>query len=386
MTITGREPRLIVTRSQMRGYQRLSPRRLATLLNVLPADAIALDAAGAMLFSDDFYVRYNAARRLSERGDREARLVLVDALNRGDARTRASVVRHLHRFSWYAAEDLLRQAWADEDARVREAAVYALCDLHELAAYEWLADILAGESDAVREAAAWGLRDHTDSAAVPVLAMVLRADDPEVRIKALEALAANGTPDVLAVATDALDDPHHEVAYYAALALIEVGGAAVLPDLIAAVARTTGSRLEPLLRGLFHAANYLHLDLLALPESGDLLDALTHALADDQPEARLAAVWLLAGMPDSRAAALLVDVFQAEADPAVQSQVLRIAISLMAAGATDPLIRAGLDSPHAGVRALAGAYRDAIQAGTLAQFDPGDVAARPLTRDELRWQ
>ncbi|MBN2305679.1 MAG: HEAT repeat domain-containing protein, partial [Anaerolineae bacterium] len=197
--ITGHEPRLSTTRAGSRGMQRLSPRRLATLLNVLGPDSISLDAAAAMLHHEGFFVRYNAARLLAERGDREARLILADALENGSAPTRASIARHLGRFSWYVAESLLRAALADPDERVREGAVYALCDLRELAAYRLLTDTLSTETDPVRKAAAWSLRHCHDSAAVPVLAETLRARDPDVRIQALEALSANNTPAAIPV-------------------------------------------------------------------------------------------------------------------------------------------------------------------------------------------
>jgi HEAT repeat protein len=214
LSITGREPRISSSYGVKRGWQRLSPRRLGTLLNVLPPHAIALDAAAEMLHHDDFYVRYNAARLLGERGDRDARLIMQRALDSGSGPTRASVARQMHRFSWYAAEPLIRQALKDEDERVREGAVYALCDLRELAAYQLLAAIMPGETDAVRAAAAWGLRNCQDSAAVPVLAAVLDSGDPDVRIKAIEALSGSRTAEAVPVVTDALHhDPDHEVVY-----------------------------------------------------------------------------------------------------------------------------------------------------------------------------
>src|SRR5688572_4283633 len=110
--ITGREPRLAVNTSK-HGQRRLSLRHLATMLNVLPPEAISLDAAAAMLRNDEFFVRYNAARMLSRRGDREARLIMQDALVNGEPRTRATVARHLFGFSWFAAEPLIKQALKD---------------------------------------------------------------------------------------------------------------------------------------------------------------------------------------------------------------------------------------------------------------------------------
>jgi len=64
ITLTGREPRL----THKKGHYRLSLRGLGTMLNVLPPEAISLEAAAAALGSKDFYVRYNAARLLRRRG------------------------------------------------------------------------------------------------------------------------------------------------------------------------------------------------------------------------------------------------------------------------------------------------------------------------------
>ncbi|MEO0563228.1 MAG: hypothetical protein AAF125_14060, partial [Chloroflexota bacterium] len=57
--ITGREPRLTIVGG--RGERRLSLRGVATMLNMLPPEAISMDAAEAALRSEDFFVRYNAS-------------------------------------------------------------------------------------------------------------------------------------------------------------------------------------------------------------------------------------------------------------------------------------------------------------------------------------
>jgi bilin biosynthesis protein len=377
--VTGREPRLIVTSSTRRGYQRLPLRRLGTLLNALPPGAISLDAAAEMLRSDDFYVRYNAARLLAERADRDARLIMQAAIRDGNAPTRASAARHLHRFSWYAAEPLIRQALADEDERVREGAVYALCDLRELAAYQVLVDVIPGETDIVRSAAAWGLRNCQDSAAVPVLAAALGADDPEVRIKALEVLSANNTPEAAAVVETALhDDRDHEVVYNAVLSLIELRGADGLYALADLIARTCGARLDPLLRGLFHATNYLHMPLTVHPSIDALIAALAHALTDPVPSARMAAVWTLAWMRDARADALLREAFFREVESEVQAHMLRVTVSLMAE-AGQAMMDAALSSADDTVREQA----ERLQKIARATYDESDTASKPLSREEL---
>ena len=76
--ITGREPRLAV--SSGTGQRRLSLRGVANMLNMLPPEAVAVDAAEAALRSDDFFVRYNAAKMLARRGDRDARVTMEKVL------------------------------------------------------------------------------------------------------------------------------------------------------------------------------------------------------------------------------------------------------------------------------------------------------------------
>src|SRR5690349_12537663 len=221
--ITGREPRLAINNTKQ-GKRRLSLRHLATMLNVLPPEAISLDAAAEMLRNEEFFVRYNAAKMLSRRGDREARLIMQEVLTNGEPRPRATVARHLYGFSWFSAEPLIKIALKDKDARVREGAIYALCDLREMNAYQLMVDVLKNEEDNVREAAAWGLRDCQDSAAVPVLKVVMEAKDPDVRIKALEALGQNDTPEAMPIVRQAMNDPEPDVKYAATLSLLELAG------------------------------------------------------------------------------------------------------------------------------------------------------------------
>jgi HEAT repeat protein len=380
-SITGREPR--ISASKKRGWQRLSSRRLGSLLTMLAPGAITPDAAAAMLHHDNFYVRYNAARLLGERGDREARLIMQNALDTGSGPTRASVARQLHRFSWFAAESVIRQALDDEDERVREGAVYALCDLRELAAYHLLTAIVPGETDTVRAAAAWGLRNCQDSAAVPVLAAVLESSDPEVRIKALEALSGSRTAEAIPVVTHALHhDSDHEVVYHSVLSLLELRGDTCLFDLADWVRHTSGARLEPVLRGLFHATNYLHVRLDAHPAAESLLAALSHAVEDTHPAARQAAVWLLAWMRLDKASDILEQAFRREQDAEVQAHMLRVTFSLMSPSASR-LAEIAQHSPDPFIATLADRFLAAAERGAFASYDEDAVAERPLGEDEL---
>lgn len=327
--ITGREPAL-ASGFRKGGKTRLSLRRLATMVNMLPPEAISLEAANEMLRNEEFFVRYNAAKMLARRGDRDARLIMEDVLKNGEAPSRASVARHLYGFSWFAGEALIKLALKDEDHRVREGAIYALCDLREYNAYQLMVEVLENESDEVRAAAAWGLRDCQDSAAVPVLKVVLKAEDPDVRIKALEALGTNDTPEAMPLVRNAMNDPEPDVKYAATLSLLELAGEQWLQELSGIIGRTSGVTLQQVLRGFFHATNYLKIDVAKSKTADMMIDALETALLDDLADVRLAVVWPLAWMRHERTGGILKRAYLRETDSQVKAQMVRVATSLMA--------------------------------------------------------
>lgn len=334
--ITGREPRLSSGYTK-KGERRLSLRRFATMLNMLPPEAVSLDALAVAVHNEDFFVRFNAAKMLGRRGDRDARLIIQEVLASDDVPARASVARHLYGFSWYAAEPLIRQALQDADFRVREAAVYALCDLRELNAYLLLQDVLKNEHDDVRAAAAWGLRDCQDPAAVPVLEIVLQAKDPDVRVKALEALGSNDTPEAMPVVRNAMNDPEPEVKYAATLSLLELAGERWLQELSGIIGRTSGVTLHQVLRGFFHATNYLKIEVGKSSAADLMIDALETAMLDTMPEVRQAVIWPLAWMRHPRTPMILRKTYTLETDPAIRAEIVRVVPSLMSniTGATD---------------------------------------------------
>jgi vesicle coat complex subunit len=313
--------------------------------------------------SDEFFVRFNAAKMLSRRGDRDSRLIIEDTLKKGEAPSRASVARHLYGFSWFAAEPLIRTALKDTDYRVRESAIYALCDLREYNAYQLMIEVLKNEDDSVREAAAWGLRDCQDSAAVPVLEVVLQAKDPDVRIKALEALGANDTPEAMPVVRNAMNDPEPDVKYAAVLSLLELSGESWLQELSGIIGRTHGVTLQQVLKGFFHATNYLKIDVGKSKSADMMIDALETALLDDMPAVRLACIWPLAWMRHQRTPIVLRKTWNIETDSAVKAEIVRISNSLMVADtgaskeeqqfaedilnqaikSTDPIVKAAAD-------------------------------------------
>ncbi|GAB4553940.1 MAG: hypothetical protein OHK0023_23530 [Anaerolineae bacterium] len=378
-TITGREPRLSRQHST-HGTRRLSLRGLASMLHALPPDQISLEVAEAALRSDVFFVRYNAAVMLSKRADRDARIVMENVLKTAEAPSRASAARHLGGFSWYTAEPLLRIALADSDSRVREGAIYALCDMHELEGYRLMAEALANETDFVRSAAAWGLRECQDAAAVPALAQVLKAEDPEVRAHGLESLGANGTYEAVPLAKQALYDPASEVQYAATLTLLELIGENGLSVLIEVLPSQTDPSKAAILRGLFHASNYLGIDIASDEACPAVLEALEAAITSEAPELREAAVWVAAWMRLERAEAIWQQAYRQERNLTLKAQMLRIVVSLMANGAEE-LLAAEQTSEEIPVREMA--VFIATTRTTVATYDTTDTARHGLSVPHL---
>jgi HEAT repeat protein len=325
--LTGREPSLVQAIG-IKGKQRLSLRRLGGMLSGIAPDSVSLEAAVEMLQSDDFYVRFSAAELLGKRADRETRLALQELLKTADTPIRASIARHLYYFSWFVAEPLLQQAFTDPDPRVHESAIYALCNLRDLNAFQLLQEVLPNEPDDIKVAAAWGLNDCLDPAAVPVLEIVLAADEPEVRVKALESLGATNSPSAVPSVSKVIqNDPSPEAAYAAALTLVEIIGEDSLAELAQAITNKRGEHRHQLIRGLFHATSYRHIDIPSTAAAGEVIDALALALEDDSADIRIAAIYPLAWMGGERPMALVREAEAQEGDTAVREQIAHIIAS-----------------------------------------------------------
>jgi molecular chaperone DnaK (HSP70)/HEAT repeat protein len=301
--ITRHEPSL--SSSGRSGRHRLSLRDFATKLNLLPPEAVSLDALREALHSDEFYVRYSAAEMLSRRGDRDARLIAQEVLDSAPAPVRASVAHHLYGFSWFAAEPLLLQALGDEDQRVRVSAVYGLCKLRSKDAYQLMLEVLPGADDSLLLAVAWGLSDCQDARAVPVLEIALQARDPAIREKALESLGETRAPEGIPAVRRAMGDPDLEVKYAATLSLVELAGKDCFVELAECIEHTCGLECHRIVRGFFHATNYTQIDVGQSQHAEAVIDALEVALLDDLPETRVVAAMCLAWMRHGRAADVL---------------------------------------------------------------------------------
>jgi len=380
--LTGREP-MLASGLLEKGKRRLSLRRLGTMLNMVSPENVSLEAAREMINSDDFFVRYNSAKLLGRRGDRDARLIIENALENGGARTRASVARHLYGFTWFSAEPMIKKALKDKDARVRESVIYALCDMGDLNAYNLMIDVLDGEEDNVLEAAAFGLRDTQDSAAVPVLKQVLKAKDPDVRIKGLEALGISGVPEAMPVVREAMFDPEPSVKYAATLSLLELSGEGWLQELAGVIGRTTGETLEQVLLAFFHATNYLKIDVAKSNASELMIDALETALLDENTSVRMAAVWPLAWMRHERTPEILKKTYRIELEPEVKAHIVRIAAGLMSE-ASEEILANAMDSEETVVRKAAEkVMAERERAGGFATYDENAAKGEAFSRELL---
>lgn len=324
--LTKREPALSTT--PKRGWK-LSPRRLATLLGNVSPENISLAATEEMLVSNDAIVRYWAAELLTQRGDRDSRMVLERNLREGNTITRASVARHLHMLTWFTSQPMFQIALADQEARVRENAVFALCTLGGYEAYQMAAAALESETnDMVFLAAAVALRQRPDPDAAPVLDLAFKADDPEVRIKVLESAAKNGTEATIPLLERALLDDDPDVLDAAAQSLIDVRGSGGVPLVMARILATSALARNGLLRGMNQACNRNFIDLTTQDYTDKLFELLAVTATDDLPQTRKRTVMLLAWIFDPRADALLESILNGESDAALQSEMRHIVSAL----------------------------------------------------------
>ncbi len=299
------------------------------MFGFLPQSALSANTLGEALLSDDALVRFEAAKTLTERGDRESRMMIEEVLARGTPPQRASVVWHLGRTTWFTAEPLLRRALDDADPRVREAGVFALCKMRQPEAYKLVMEILEKGNDPARMSAVWGLSTHPDASAVPVLELALKAENPEIRVQVLEVLGATAAPEALPAVRRAVDDPDLEVKYAATLSWVELADESCFEDLAQVLLTTSGQARRMIVRGFFHATNYLGMNVAGSASLETLLAALETALTDELPETRSNASLPLAWLRHPRAEQILIEAFHRERDSDVRAHLLSNAVHLM---------------------------------------------------------
>ncbi|HSB03371.1 MAG TPA: HEAT repeat domain-containing protein [Anaerolineales bacterium] len=343
---SGNEPALV---QRKKSRVQLYIQSFSSLFKYLAPEQVSMEAFLADLRSEDALKRFDAADALARRGDREARLAFEDILQTGTPHQRASAARHLYRFSWFAAGPLFHKALLDEDARVQEAAVFALCKMRLPEAYNLATDVLQNSSDAMRLSAAWGMCSHPDPAAIPVLALTLRAQNPEIRSLVLEVLGATEDAEAIAVVKSAMSDAIPEVQYAATLSWVELARETCFSELAIWIEETRGWARHWILRGFFHATNYMGIDSGSAPDAVRLIQALENALKDDLSQARLSAFLPLAWIRHPNAENALIAGFRNETNSDIKAHMLTAAVHLMSPAANtlleeaqhsnDPLVR-----------------------------------------------
>jgi HEAT repeat protein len=313
------------------------------------SDHMSVEALLAALRSEDSLARFHTADTLARRGGREARVVFETILQTGASHQRASAARHLHHFSWFIAEPLFRRALSDDDDRVQEAAIFALCKMRLPEAYALAAEVLRTGNDAFRSSAVWGMYERPDPAAVPVLAITLQAENPEVRELALEVLGATENPEAIPIVKSLVGDRVFEVQYAAVLSWVELARESCFPELADWIKNTQGWSRRWILRGFFHATNYMGIESGASSDVEVLIQALDIAMHDDLPQSRLAAFLPLAWMRHPDVEKVLLSGFKNETDSDTQAHMLTAAVHLMSSAAdellemamqnNDPLVR-----------------------------------------------
>ena len=311
------------------GGYRLSLRNLAFALNFLSSSQVSTDALAAALRSKDCLVRFNAAKLLCQRGDRDSRLIFDDVLAHGTPPQRASAVRHLYQFSWFAAEPLFKRALKDADVRVREGAVFALCKMRAPEAYSLAQNVLNGPdvSDSLRMSAIWGVYSNPDAGAIPVLKQSLTAESPKIREQALEVLGATGSADAIPIVCRALNDPDLDVKYATILSWVELAGESCFVELAHLIESTQGEERRVILRAFFHGTNYMGIDVALSPAIAEVVTALRSALADDLLRTRISAILPLAWIHHPLTEQALREGFQRERDGNVKAYMLTYAVN-----------------------------------------------------------
>jgi hypothetical protein len=109
---------------------------------------------------------------------------------------------------------------------------------------------------------------------------------------------------------------------------------------------------QQVLRGFFHATNYLKIDVGQTRAADLMIDALETALLDDLADVRMAVTWPLAWMRHERTPIVLKRAYMLESDADVKAHMVRVAAGLSSA-ASDEILADALNSKTPRVREMA---------------------------------
>jgi HEAT repeat protein len=178
--------------------------------------------------------------------------------------------------------------------------------------------------------AVWGLQSYPDRGAVPLLGLILKTENVEIQAAALEVLGLCGSMDAISLVRDAVLSPHADVQYAATLSWVELAQSACFEEIAEIIKTVNGKNLYPILRGLFHASNYMGIEVDENILGGEkLLLAVERATKDELPAVRLMASMILSSSHQDRAGEILLGAFRAERDSNTGAHILNNAVNLM---------------------------------------------------------
>lgn len=249
-------------------------------------DGRAVRPATGALRDGSPMVRQAAAGTLGQLDSASAVPALIRVLQGDDvARVRRTAAWALGQLEAKAAAQALAAALrSDADAEVREMSAWALGNIEARPETAALVAAAKGDSDdSVRETAVWALGNGGDESAADALGQILSTDrNPRVRNTAAWALGQFDLRTAPKGLIDALGDGDRGLRTKAAWALGEIGDAAALPAIRAAMNRETDARARKA-------------ELRALIRSGGGAAELTELLKSKDAGIREAAVRGLAG-------------------------------------------------------------------------------------------
>lgn len=286
--------------------------------------------------------RAAAARALAQLDGEAGRAMLLRALDDDDLWVRYFAARsaaHHSRTDDAIVQRLERLASTDPVPPVRVAAVEALGALDVSAAAPLLERIVATAESEVALAAIASLGAFRGSAGVPALLRIARASAGERRLRAAEALQRHADPEILPVAEHlaASDDAALRALALGLLARIGTERAvralvelAAEPRLRGAVVRALSELADPTCAPVRQALNHPDaavrrdvVEALARSRHPHAARLLVSALDDDSPRVRLEVARALARLDLGNADHELVAVAESDANPAVRMVALR---------------------------------------------------------------
>jgi HEAT repeat protein len=191
--------------------------------------------------------------------------------------------------------DVIREG--EEAAQVL--AAYSLCGIGRVAVDSLVAAVLY-DVPVVRQKAIWVLYTIGGSLAVEPLINALQDEYAKTRRYAVWALGYLQAAEAIPYLVEALNDPHDKVRFDAGVALVKIGGEAVVALLDALYYGSVRARMQA-------AA------ALAWLKDERALAALTEALGDPNSEVRVQAAFALGWIGDKQAVEPLLDTLEDEA-------------------------------------------------------------------------